>query len=55
MYKKRSLKELYRIARGEEAPCCEKAPAEKSCSGGGKMDSCCGVEEIANCCDADMK
>ncbi len=42
MYKKRSIIELYRLAKGERVDCCVPETPQKSC---------CSVNEITTCCD----
>ena len=46
MYKKRSLKELYRLAKGESSGCCDnESKAKEGCT----------TEEAPACCDAENK
>lgn len=45
MNKKLSLKELYKLAKGVEADCCDKESNKKSC---------CTLKEVATCCDTDQ-
>ena len=51
MYKKRSLKELYRLAKGEKDDCCHKEPFTTGGCSAGKTEGCDdGKEEVNHYC-----